>query len=452
MSTDSASSPTAIVTVKAPAPWRRRAEAAAAVVGRADLLTVLGILLAVARPPAIHAVCLPQAGFGMAPWTTRQEQGKIRAVGMSTDSPNNDPGVLLKVRDLRTHFPVRRGLFGRVGSFLRAVDGVSFDIPRGTTLGLVGESGCGKTTLGRTILRLTEPTGGSVWFDGTDVLAASTAALRRLRRDAQIVFQDTAGSLNPRITIGRTVAEPLEVHKVAHGKALRERVATLLERVGLRAADADRYPHELSGGQRQRVGIARAIALKPRFIVYDEPVSALDVSIQSQVLNLLDDLRREYGLTYLFIAHDLAVVKHVSDRVAVMYLGRIVETAAADELYRRPRHPYTAALLAAVLSPEPTPRRDRLVLGGDPPNPVDSPGGCAFHPRCPFATDECHHVAPTLEPHPGLPPDHLVACHQLHRIPRGDEAIDQSRDSHGAVSDSDEATEDGREWRMMNSE
>ncbi len=323
------------------------------------------------------------------------------------------PQTLVKVRDLRTYFPVRRGPLGRTVAYVRAVDGVSFDIEGGTTLGLVGESGCGKTTVGRTILRLVHATGGRVWFDASDVLAASRTTLRRLRRNMQIVFQDASGSLNPRMTVGRIVGEPLTLHRVARGPKWRECVATLLERVGLRTADADRYPHELSGGQRQRLGIARAIALNPKFVICDEPVSALDVSIQAQILNLLNDLKRELGLTYLFIAHDLSVVEHFSDRVAVMYLGKIVEIADAAELYERPKHPYTIALLSAVPNPDPHRRPKHIVVTGDVPSPIDPPHGCAFHPRCPIATDECRRVTPSLQGHTDLPSGHLVACHHV---------------------------------------
>ncbi len=323
---------------------------------------------------------------------------------------------LVKVRDLRTYFRVRRRGFGGDVGYVRAVDGVSFDIQRGTTLGLVGESGCGKTTLGRTVLRLVDATAGRVRFDGVDVLAAPRAALRLLRRDMQIVFQDASGSLDPRMTVGRIVAEPLTLYGVAGGRKRCDRVAELLERVELHPADADRYPHELSGGQRQRVGIARAIALNPKFVVCDEPVSALDVSIQSQIVNLLDDLKRELGLTYLFIAHNLAVVEHVSDRVAVMYLGRIVEIADALELYDHPQHPYTIALLAAVPDPNPDRRRDRSSLPGDVPSPTDPPTGCAFHPRCRRADNECRHMTPVLQRRPGLSSGHLVSCHHLGRV------------------------------------
>lgn len=326
--------------------------------------------------------------------------------------------TLLKVRRLKTYFPIRRGPFARKSGCVRAVDGVSFEITCGTTLGLVGESGCGKTTLGRSILRLIEPTGGEVWFNDVDVRSASKAALAELRRNMQIVFQDVSGSLNPRMTVGRIVAEPLALHGVTPRRKC-ERVAELLAETGLRSADADRYPHELSGGQRQRVGIARAIALNPKFVVCDEPVSALDVSVQSQVLNLLGDLQRKLGLTYLFIAHDLAVVEHISDRVAVMYLGKIVEIADAADLYHQPRHPYTMALLAAVPDLDPAHRRKHTAIAGDVPSPVDPPGGCAFHPRCPFATDECRRMTPPLREHPGLSTGHLVACHCVDKMPPG---------------------------------
>ncbi len=296
------------------------------------------------------------------------------------------------------------------------MDGVSFDILRGTTLGLVGESGCGKTTAGRTILRLVEATGGSVLFDGRDVFAADRKTLRRLRRDMQIVFQDPFGSLSPRMNVGRIVAEPLDAHGVGSARERRLRVVELLERVGLRGDDARRYPHQFSGGQRQRIGIARAIALNPRFVVLDEPVSALDVSIQAQILNLLNDLKGELGLTYLFIAHNLAVVEHFSDRVAVMYLGRIVEVADAADLYAGPRHPYTMALLDAVPSPDPARRRERSPVVGEPPGPMSGTSGCAFHRRCPFATEECRRETPTLKPEPGLAMGHLVACHHVATI------------------------------------
>ena len=318
---------------------------------------------------------------------------------------------LLKVRDLQTHFPVQRGFLGRTVGLLRAVDGVTLDVPRGTTLGIVGESGCGKTTLARTILRLIDATSGSVRFDGLDVLSASRTVLRRLRRNMQIVFQDGAGSLDPRMNLGQIVAEPLVVHGLARGRRLRGQVAELLVQVGLRSSDAERYPHELSGGQRQRVGIARAIATNPRLLVCDEPVSALDVSIQAQILNLLANLQRRHALTCVFITHNLAVVRHVSDRVAVMYLGKIVEIADSEDLCLRPAHPYTIALFAAALSSETASCRHRVRPAGETPELVNPPSGCAFHPRCPLAAEECRSVSPELIPRPALSPSHCVACH-----------------------------------------
>jgi oligopeptide/dipeptide ABC transporter ATP-binding protein len=299
-------------------------------------------------------------------------------------APSTSNGSLLEVRDLRTWFPIRRGLFSQIIGQIKAVDGVSFDVSAGKTLGLVGESGCGKTTVGRTILRLIPATSGSVRFAGKDFFAYRGEELRRLRRHMQIVFQDPVSSLNPRMTVGNIIGEPIEVHGIAHGNEKRDRVAALLARVGLDPTYATRYPHEFSGGQRQRIGIARALALSPDFIVCDEPVSALDVSIQSQILNLLDDLQQELKIAYLFIAHNLAVVKHFSDEVAVMYLGRIVEKATRDELYANPKHPYTVSLLSAVPEPDPRPKKKRIVLSGEVPSPSNPPTGCAFHPRCPL--------------------------------------------------------------------
>jgi len=298
--------------------------------------------------------------------------------------PTRGEGPLVEVRDLQTWFPIRRGVFSRTVGHVKAVDGVSFDIRPGKTLGLVGESGCGKTTVGRTILRLIPATAGGVRYKGEDFFAFSGRRLRELRRQMQIVFQDPVSSLNPRMTVGNIIGEPIEVHGIARGRGKDELVAGLLQRVGLDPSFAARYPHEFSGGQRQRIGIARALALSPDFIVCDEPVSALDVSIQSQILNLLDDLQKERGIAYLFIAHNLAVVEHFSDEVAVMYLGRIVEKAASRELYKNPRHPYTVALLSAVPEPDPRPRKKRIVLPGEVPSPSSPPTGCPFHPRCPL--------------------------------------------------------------------
>ncbi len=295
---------------------------------------------------------------------------------------------LLEVRDLCTYFPIKRGLLKRTVAQLKAVDGVDLTVHTHETLGLVGESGCGKSTVGRTVLRLIPATSGEVRFDGRSVFSAGGAEMKALRRRMQIVFQDPVGSLNPRMTVGRIIAEPIKVHRLASGPALQERVASLLEKVGLSQAYAQRYPHEFSGGQRQRIGIARALALDPDLIVCDEPVSALDVSIQSQILNLLKDLQEELGLSYLFIAHNLAVVEHFCDRVAVMYLGKIVETAGRETIYRDPRHPYTRALLSAAPHPEPVRAKQRTILPGEVPSPVDPPSGCAFHPRCPLAREK----------------------------------------------------------------
>jgi oligopeptide/dipeptide ABC transporter ATP-binding protein len=324
---------------------------------------------------------------------------------------------LLSVRGLKVHFPVRRGAFARVSGPLRAVDGVDFDLWRGETLGLVGESGCGKSTTGRAVLRLLEPTEGEIRFDGVDVRGLSRADLRALRRRAQIVFQDPVGSLNPRMSVGAMLDEVLKVHRLG-GPDRRAHAVALLERVGLGREHLDCYPHEFSGGQRQRIGIARALAVEPDLLVLDEPVSALDVSVRAQVVNLLEDLQNELGLTYLFIAHDLALVEHVSDRVAVMYLGRIVEVADAGDLYRHPRHPYTRALLSAVPRPDPVGReaRERIVLHGDVPSPSDPPSGCPFHPRCPHPRKDalCRTTPPPLE---SKAKGHLAACHHEFREP-----------------------------------
>jgi len=314
---------------------------------------------------------------------------------------------LLEVRDLRKHFPVRGGLLRRETGAVHAVDGVSFDLAAGETLGIVGESGCGKSTLGRLVLRLIEPTAGTIRFAGEDLLALDGTALRHKRRDMQLIFQDPFGSLNPRLRVGAIVGEGLEVHGLARGAELRARVVELLERVGIRANAYDRYPHEFSGGQRQRIGIARALAVEPRLIVADEPVSALDVSIQAQIVNLLQDLQDELGIAYLFIAHDLRVVEHISRRVAIMYLGRIVEQADSQTLYANPRHPYTRVLLSAVPELDPGARRERLPLRGEVPSPINPPAGCRFHPRCAFAEPRCRTHEPVLEGRA----EHQVACH-----------------------------------------
>ena len=326
-----------------------------------------------------------------------------------------NPSALLQVDGLVKHFPVRRGLFGRVAGAVRAVDGVSLQIAAGETLGVVGESGCGKSTLGRLVLRLIEPSAGRVRFDGSDLGLLSAAALRAQRRAMQIIFQDPYSSLNPRMTVGQTLAEPLMLHGLHTGRH-RERVTELLQTVGLAPEHAQRYPHEFSGGQRQRIGIARALAVEPKLIVCDEAVSALDVSVQAQVVNLLQDLQSRFGLAYLFIAHDLAVVKHIATRIAVMYLGRIVEIGTKDALFAAPRHPYTQALLAAIPLPEPAQspaRRERVLLAGDVPSPMNPPSGCHFHPRCAHARALCSQLAPALEAHDG----HAVACHFWREIP-----------------------------------
>jgi oligopeptide transport system ATP-binding protein len=327
---------------------------------------------------------------------------------MATKDMNNNE-TLLHVDDLKMHFPIYRGVFRRQVGAVRAVDGVSFDVKRGETLGLVGESGCGKSTTGRTILQLYKPTDGSVIFEGTELVKLKGEQMRQMRRKMQMIFQDPYASLNPRMTVAQLVGEPLMVHSVATGAEINERVAHLLELVNLNPAFASRYPHEFSGGQRQRIGVARALALQPSFIICDEPISALDVSIQAQVVNLLEDLQEQFNLTYLFIAHDLSMVKHISDRVAVMYLGVIVELASRDELYAKPLHPYTQALLSAVPIPDPIAdaKRKRTILQGDVPSPANPPSGCRFRTRCPIAEAVCAETRPEFRE---IRPGHFVAC------------------------------------------
>ena len=327
------------------------------------------------------------------------------------NSQSSDSENLVEVKDLKMYFPVSSGLlFQRTTANIKAVDGVSFDIKKGETLGLVGESGCGKTTTGRCILQLYKPTEGSIKFDDQELMGMGSRQLRSMRREMQVIFQDPYSSLNPRMTAGNIIGEPLVVHGLVDNKAeYRERVASLLQNVGLNPYMADRFPHEFSGGQRQRIGVARALSVSPKFIVADEPVSALDVSIQAQIVNLLEDLQNEFNLTYLFIAHDLSVVRHISDRVGVMYLGHIVEMADRNEIYVNPSHPYTKALLSAVPIPDPVvdAQRERVLLTGEVPSPLNPPTGCVFHPRCPIATDDCAQVTPELRE---VEPNHFSAC------------------------------------------
>jgi oligopeptide transport system ATP-binding protein len=317
-------------------------------------------------------------------------------------------GALLQVDGLVKHFPIRAGVFSRVRDYVRAVDGVSFEIPRGKTLALVGESGSGKTTVGRCMLRLHEPTAGRVIFDGVDITQLDKQGLRAMRKRMQLIFQDPYGSLNPRMTVYAMIAEVLRQHSVVPANKRRARVEELLELVGLTPAAADRYPHEFSGGQRQRLGIARALAVEPDFIIADEPVSALDVSVQAQILNLMEELQERLGLTYLFVGHDLTVIRHIADFVAVMYLGRIVESGTCDEIFENTHHPYTRALLSAAPTPDPREKRERIILQGDVPSPINPPPGCPFHPRCPDALPECARRIQVLTP---VSASHSAACH-----------------------------------------
>src|SRR5438445_4716304 len=325
--------------------------------------------------------------------------------------------TLIDVRDLKMHFPLTRGIiFQRVVGYVRAVDGVSFSIEKGQTLGLVGESGSGKTTIGRTIVRLYKPTTGQILFEDTDLAKLGGEELRQIRRRVQMVFQDPFASLNPRYTIGSLIAEPMHIYKVASNAEIRDRTVELLRVVGLRPEYIDRYPHEFSGGQRQRIAVARALSINPELVIADEPVSALDVSIRAQVLNLLQRLQQQFNLTYLFVSHDLSVVRHVADRIAVMYLGRIVELADRDELYAAPKHPYTQALLSAIPIPDPQieKRRRRIILSGDLPSPINIPSGCRFHTRCPMAQQICREVDPAFERKEGR--EHYAACHFSEKV------------------------------------
>ena len=330
---------------------------------------------------------------------------------MSETTANvNGNNNLIEVNNLVKYFPVRGGLLQRVVAWVQAVDNVNFTIREGETLGLVGESGCGKTTVGRTMLRLVEPTDGSVLYEGQDIFKLQGHELKNMRRNMQIIFQDPYASLDPRVPIGESVIEGLKIHGIGTPRERFEVGIEMLRKVGLEDYHARRYPHEFSGGQRQRIGIARALALRPKFIIADEPVSALDVSIQSQVLNILKDLQREFNLTYLFIAHNLSVVEHISDRVAVMYLGKVVEMTTREELFRSPLHPYTQALMSAIPIPDPTIKRDRIILQGDVPSPVNPPKGCRFHPRCPIAIDHCKVAEP---PFREVSPNHSAACWRI---------------------------------------
>jgi oligopeptide/dipeptide ABC transporter ATP-binding protein len=320
---------------------------------------------------------------------------------------------ILRVQNLKKYFPVKAGVFSRVVGQIKAVDGVSFSINEGETFGLVGESGCGKSTLGRTILKLLEPNEGEVFYKGEEIYKMQHDKLRSLRREIQIIFQDPYGSLNPRMTVGEAIGESLEAHGIAKGAQRRERVEYLLDVCGLAPYHFRRYPHEFSGGQRQRIGIARALALNPNFVVADEPISALDVSIQAQIINLLEDLQQEFGLTYMFISHDLSMVKHISDRVAVMYLGVIAEMAPKKDLYQNPLHPYSQALLSAVPVMDPTMKKERIILRGDVPSPANPPEGCRFNTRCHYAVDRCRVEIPELRE---VVPDHFVSCHLVEEL------------------------------------
>lgn len=326
---------------------------------------------------------------------------------------------LLKVEGLKQYFPIKGGFLGRTVNYVKAIDGISFTIYEGETVSIVGESGCGKSTTGRAILRLEEPTEGLVEFEGIDLTKLSKSEMRKYRKDLQIIFQDPYASINPRQTVASVLNEAMQIQNVLPSNERRARIEELLETVGLRPYQADRYPHEFSGGQRQRIGIARALSVNPKLIICDEAVSALDVSIQAQVLNLLEELQKEYGLTYLFISHDLGVVRHISDRIIVMYLGKIVEIADKTSLFENPQHPYTKALLSAIPVPDPDAKKERIVLKGDVPSPIDPPTGCRFHTRCPFATDKCGKEEPLLRTSNVMEQGHQAACHYMEEITKG---------------------------------